>query len=442
MATPLGSTSRLLIFSRYPVSGKAKTRLIPTLGAEGAARLHRRLTEHAISIARASCLEDSNYNLTVHYTGARLKDFRAWLGCDLEYKIQPRGDIGQRMQAAFKSTLDHNGGHAIGFGTDIPNLTPAILHQAHTSLDDHDIVLGPAIDGGYYLIGMKTFHPELFVNIDWGTDRVYQQTQEICTHLGLQVAELPKLSDIDLPEDLEPLKNHHYFSDISTDKPLLSVIIPTLNEARVLGTTLEKLQHSDNVEIIVIDAGSQDGTGDIATRYGAKLLTITTGRADQFNTGVKHSKGRYLLFLHADTLLPQNYSHLIHSALADPSTVAGAFRFKTDVSSIAMRIVEWGTNFRSAILKWPYGDQGLFMERRVFDEMGGFSRIPIMEDFELIRRLRHRGNIVTLADEAITSARRWQNLGIVRTIIVNQLMIAGFLIGVPTETLKRLYRHK
>ena len=438
---PLASTCRLLIFSKYPVAGKAKTRLIPTLGAARAAELHRRLAEQTVSIARSSCIE-RGYGLAVHYTGGELKDFRAWLGDDLEYRLQPAGDLGQRIQAAFKSSLAHTPGYAIGFGTDIPRLTPTIIHQAYAHLQDHDIVIGPAVDGGYYLIGMKSLHPELFTDIDWGTDSVYQQTRKKCTDLGLQVAELPELSDIDRPEDLEGLNSHPDFNDFFTDKPLLSVVIPTLNEAKVLGATLERLQQADNVEIIVADADSQDGTGDIATNHGAKRLTVTTGRADQLNQGVKQSTGRYLLFLHADTLLPHNYSDQIFSALKNPRTVAGAFRFKTDVSSLAMRLVEWGTNFRSSILQWPYGDQGLFMERRVFDEMGGFPAIPIMEDFELIRRLRRRGTIITLANEAITSARRWQNLGIVRTTIINQLMIAGFLTGVSAETLRRLYRHK
>ncbi len=220
------------------------------------------------------------------------------------------------------------------------------------------------------------------------------------------------------------------------------MIIPTLNEATVLGHTLKQLQQANNVEIIVVDGDSQDGTGQIATQFGADLFRVSTGRADQLNKGVENSKGRYLLFLHADTILPHNYDYLIRSALNNPNTVAGAFRFKTDTSSLAMRIVEWGTNFRSTVLQSPYGDQGLFMERRVFDEMGGFSTIPIMEDFELIRRLRRRGIIITLREQAMTSGRRWQQLGTIRTTIINQLMIVGFLLGVPAEKLRYLYRHK
>ena len=315
---PLSPPPELLIFSRYPASGKAKTRLIPLLGAEGAAQLHRRLTEHTVGVARTSRSENSRYNITVHYTGAALKDFRSWLGCDLQYKLQPSGDIGQRMQEAFRSSLEHHSSHVIGFGTDIPGLTPAILHQAYAGLDNHDIVLGPAVDGGYYLIGMNSLHSELFNDITWGTGQVYRQTQEICHQLGLRVFELPSLSDIDLPEDLNLLRDNPHFSDVLTHTPLLSVIIPTLNEASVLGTTLNALQKSDDIEIIVADADSQDGTGDIASRHGAKLLRVTTGRADQLNQGVKNSQGRYLLFLHADTLLPPDYRALILTALDNP----------------------------------------------------------------------------------------------------------------------------
>ncbi len=442
--TAMNPDSRLLIFSKYPVPGEAKTRLIPALGPAGAAQLHRRMAEYAVRVVHSSGERSSTKTseVVVYYTGARLKDFRAWLGPDLRYHAQTSGDLGQRMQTAFKATFAAGANHVIGIGTDVPALSAAILHRADKNLDNHDIVLGPAADGGYYLIGMNSFHPELFVDIEWGTERVYSQTREACKKLGFRVAELPTLSDIDRPEDLRTLNNDHRFSDIITDKPLLSVVIPTLNEAAVLGRTLQQLQHGDKIEIVIADGGSEDNTTEIATKFGTKLIKASTGRANQLNEGVKSSTGRHLLFLHADTRLPHNYDELIRTALDNPGTVAGAFRFKTDTPSRAMRIIEWGTHFRSAVLQWPYGDQGLFMERRIFAESGGFPAIPIMEDFELIRQLRRRGTIVTLTEAATTSARRWKRLGLIRTTIINQLMITGFLFGVPAERLRRLYRRK
>ena len=208
--------TNLLIFSKYPIGGKAKTRLIPALGAEVAAQLHRRLAEEAISIARSWQGKPlgKTTRITVHYTGAEEKDFCSWLGSDLDYQEQPSGDLGQRMCTAFESTFECGIKHVIGIGTDVPTITAAILQQAVESLEDHDIVLGPAADGGYYLIGMNSFYPEMFTGIDWGTERVYEQTQEIGTRLGLQIAELPILNDIDRPEDLDTLKNDPRFSKI------------------------------------------------------------------------------------------------------------------------------------------------------------------------------------------------------------------------------------
>ena len=193
------------------------------------------------------------------------------------------------------------------------------------------------------------------------------------------------------------------------------MIVPTLNEAASLGRTLERVRRADGIEIIVADGGSRDATREIAAQAGATVLVTAGGRAAQQNAGAAVAGGRHLLFLHADTLLPDGYAELIRRALDRPATVAGAFRFRTDGAGAAMRLVEWGANIRSALFQWPYGDQGLFMEKRVFDELGGFSPLPIMEDYELVGRLRRRGPVVTLSEAAITSARRWQRLGALRT---------------------------
>ncbi|PLY00769.1 MAG: hypothetical protein C0622_08240 [Desulfuromonas sp.] len=429
----------ILVFSRFPVPGETKTRLIPALGSERAARLHRRMGEHAVTVARTAA---ANEQIAICYTGAKEKNFRAWLGPDLNYYEQFEGTLGRRMSAAFADLFVDGMDAVIGFGTDIPGITPAIVIRARADLATHDIVIGPAADGGYYLIGMKRMHPELFGDLPWGTADVYRQTREICTELGLSVAELPVLHDIDRPEDLELLAGDPDFADCLAGPTLLSVVIPTLNEAENLGRTLTNLKQASDVELIVADGGSQDATAEIATSHGARLLTISGGRAAQLNAGATAATGRQLLFLHADTLLPVDYAERVRAALDTPATVAGAFRFKTDASGFGMRLVEWGTNLRSTLFQTPYGDQGLFMEMRIFGELGGFPPLPIMEDFELVRRLRRRGRIVTLKAEALTSARRWQRLGVLRTFLINQLMIAGYLFGVPNAKLQRLYRGK
>jgi rSAM/selenodomain-associated transferase 2/rSAM/selenodomain-associated transferase 1 len=433
----------ILIFARYPEPGRAKTRLIPTLTPLGAARLHRRMTEHVLGAARAfqrarGCRAD--VKITICHTGARQKDFRAWLGTDLDFAEQVHGDIGARMLGAFKTAFQKKAEPVIGIGSDVPGTTLEILQQATESLRYKDIVLGRAEDGGYYLIGMKSLYPGLFEGIDWGTGRVYEQTCGNIHRLGLALAEMPPLRDVDRPDDLAAVRDDPYFSDIFSNKSLISIIIPTLNEATTIGPLLNYLGRSEEIERIVVDGGSRDQTRDIAARKGAKVLKVPGGRALQQNAGAAVARGRILLFLHADTLPPEGYVDRICAALNRPSTVAGAFRFKTDDSRAIMRLVEWVTSIRSTIFQMPYGDQGIFMEKRVFDEMGGFLPLPIMEDFDLIRRLSSRGRIVTLSDAAITSARRWQRLGVIRTTLVNQIMIVGFLAGIPISRLHRLYQ--
>ena len=229
---------RVVLLARYPVPGQAKTRLIPALGPEGAARLHRRLTEHAASAARAAGAS-GDAGVTVCFTGAARREFRAWLGGDFAYAPQPAGDLGVRLRRAFGSAFSGHARRVVVVATDVPDLTAVVLRQALAGLREHDVVLGPAADGGYYLIGMKRARPELFLGIDWGTGRVCAQTRDAIRRQGLSVLELPTLGDVDLPEDAAALRADPRFADVWTGTPLITVIIPTLDEAASLGATLD-----------------------------------------------------------------------------------------------------------------------------------------------------------------------------------------------------------
>ncbi len=425
----------ILLFARYPVPGQAKTRLIPELGPEGAARLHRRMTEHAVAAARSVAAV-----LTICCTGGRRRDFRAWLGPDLDFAVQPELDLGGRLQWAFERAFRNGSARAMAIGADVPGIAPAILREAFDALDTRDVVLGPAMDGGYYLIGMNRPHPELFAGMAWGTESVCVQTRRAIQRLGLSCHELPVLNDVDRPGDLAALRENPDFAHVLSNPPVLSVVIPALNEADTIGAALARVRQAGEVEIIIADGGSSDSTREIARQAGAVVLGVSGGRAAQLNAGAARATGHRLLFLHADTLLPEDYARRIHAALDDPSTVAGAFRFRTDASGWGMRLIEWGTNLRSAVFQWPYGDQGLFMEKHVFGELGGFASLPIMEDYELVRRLRQRGRIVTVAEPVLTSARRWTRLGPLRTWWRNQCVIIGYGLGIAPGRLARFYR--
>ncbi|WP_084604429.1 TIGR04283 family arsenosugar biosynthesis glycosyltransferase [Desulfonatronum thioautotrophicum] len=445
-STTVPNSARVLVFTRYPVPGQVKTRLIPALGPDTAARLHRRMTEHVVTSAR-ELIGSNRFTVHVGFTGAPLKAFRSWLGHDLGYVPQTGDDLGRRMGHGIAAVLragPGGRGPVVVIGSDVPGLDRDILGQALDALQRSDLVIGPAEDGGYYLIGMHRPHPELFENMDWGSSSVFAQTMDVAKRLGLTVTVLPVLRDVDRPEDLDVLRHDPRFADVFTGQNKLSVIIPCLNEARNLPRTLEHVFQSadqeEELDVIVVDGGSRDATSEIAARYGALVLQSHDGRAAQQNVGAARALGRMLLFLHADTLPPKGFDRLIRQALDDPAVVAGAFRLRTDSPGPAMRLIEGMANLRSAAWQYPYGDQGLFMEKRVFQELGGFSALPIMEDFELVRRLRRRGRIVTLPDSVLTSSRRWRRLGLLRTTLVNQLMVLGFVCGVPVHALARFYR--
>ncbi|BBD67201.1 hypothetical protein NIES4072_55060 [Nostoc commune NIES-4072] len=198
---PTISKQHLIIFTRYPEPGKTKTRLIPALGTVGAANLQREMTEHTIfqvqELQKAIAI-----SVEVRFTGGDSQLMQDWLGLDLVYQSQGEGDLGSRMARSLFEAFESDATKVIIIGTDCPGVNAQILETAFEKLHSFDLVLGPAIDGGYYLIGLRQPIPELFVNIEWGTAQVFQKTVEIAEKLNLSYVNLLSLADVDRPEDL------------------------------------------------------------------------------------------------------------------------------------------------------------------------------------------------------------------------------------------------
>lgn len=191
---------RLIIFTRYPEPGSTKTRLIPTLGAKGAATLQQQMTEYTLSKVRE--LQNRLLSVEVRFTGGSLTLMQDWLGTDIVYQPQDKGDLGERMARSLSVAFQAGMERVVIIGTDCPGLNASLITKAFHQLHSHDLVLGPALDGGYYLIGLRCLILELFTDITWGTAEVLPQTIAIAKKLGVSVAYLPQLADVDRPEDL------------------------------------------------------------------------------------------------------------------------------------------------------------------------------------------------------------------------------------------------
>ena len=443
---PVVRPERLIVFTRFPEPGKTKTRLIPALGAKGAARLQRQMTEHILAAA-AKRINRPGLTIEVYHEGGSSDLMQSWLGPQFAYRPQGSGNIGRRMRKAFENAFQGEIAAAVIIGSDIPQISANIIQQAFEELQQNDLVLGPARDGGYYLIGMNHTIPtetcnRLFDDIDWGTGQVLSQTLQTARQSGLRFNLLEPLNDVDSPVDL------HVWQDVkkSADRPSslqkISIIIPALNEAATIVRTLSHLDGVDNLEVIVADGGSMDATAELARTQGAKVIQSKPGKAIQMNSGAAAAAGDILVFLHADTLLPEGFGHQIVATLNQRGVAAGAFRLSIDSPAAGIRFIETMANLRSRFLQLPYGDQALFMKKSLFDKIGGFPQIQIMEDFVLVRRLRRKGKIIILPSAVVTSPRRWLHLGILKTWLINQLIVIAYYLGASPQQLARFYRRK
>lgn len=427
---------RLILFTRYPEPGRTKTRLIPALGAEGAADLQQRMSEALVARMREFAA-DCPVSLEIRYDGGSQQAMESWLP-GIPCLPQGDGNLGHRLARAFAQAFAQGAKQVVAIGADCPDLTPAHFAQAFAALDTEALALGPAMDGGYYLIGLNRPAPALFAQIPWGSGEVLSATLKQAQALALTPLLLKPLADVDRPEDLHRLDNHA--DTTPADSCEISIIIPTLNEEACIGQTLAGFREQPGVEVIVADGGSRDQTAAIAAAAGARVITAPAGRGAQQNAGARVAKGRTLLFLHADTRLPMGFAAHIRTALDQPGVVAGAFRLAVAAKGCRFRLLEYGANWRAARLGLPYGDQALFLPAARFKAMNGFREIALLEDLDLVLRLRKMGRLALIAAPALTSARRWQSLGVARATLINQLILLAFFCGLNPDRLAIWYR--
>ncbi len=197
----------------------------------------------------------------------------------------------------------------------------------------------------------------------------------------------------------------------------ISIIMPVYNEEANLANTLRQLSTSDDAELIIVDGGSTDKTMSIALQFTRKVYEAKSGRARVMNYGAGKAEGSILLFLHADCILPDNAFSLIRRTLDDNNVSGGAFSLRIDHRGAKFRLIEFAANLRSRIFSIVYGDQGIFLRKVTFDQIGGYADIPLMEDIEISQRLMKIGKIVLLKASIKASARRWLKEGAIYTTL-------------------------
>jgi rSAM/selenodomain-associated transferase 2 len=219
----------------------------------------------------------------------------------------------------------------------------------------------------------------------------------------------------------------------------ISVIIPVLNEEKNIASTIGALTPLEPHELIIVDGGSTDRTREICESCGLKAIPSPRRRSRQMNEGARRATGDVLLFLHGDTRLPATAFADVEAGLADPRYVGGRFDVELDGAHWMFRVIGAMINLRSRISKVATGDQAIFVRREIFEKLGGYPEIPLMEDVALSRALKRIGKVACLRSRAVTSARRWESGGVWRTVVKMWMLKLLYFLGISPWRLKRYY---
>ncbi len=436
--TPL---PRVAMLTRYPVHGRVKTRLAADAGPAEALAAHRELaalTARELAaldvrgLARADVWADGGYPAAL----------RAWLGPTPRYRLQPGGDLGARLREAARAAFAAGAPSWVCVGSDCPGATAQRLLAALHVLEGPggaDVVLGPARDGGYWLVGLaghaaRVALPALFDDKPWSDPSLLAETVASLDRAGVGIALADTLQDVDDGDSLAEWR-----AQSAGESRGLSVVIPTLDEAREIGHAITSAWNAGADEVVVADGGSSDGTPELAGAHGARVLRLAAAqRALQMNAGAAAARGGRLIFLHADTRLPADAATAVDEVLGEVSDSGGAFDFAVHGGGAKGRVVGGLGRIRARVTGLPYGDQALFTSRRTFLALGGFPEQPTMEDWEFARRLRALGTLVIVPSPAATSYRTWARHGVVLPTAVNAAVIAGYRLGAGPRTLQAL----
>jgi hypothetical protein len=367
------------------------------------------------------------------------------------------------MQRAFEFARAGGYRRTVLVGSDIADVQPSDLHLAFEELRNRDSVLGPARDGGFYLIGLRRRCPAVFEPEGWGGGGVFERAFQALKDAGLSVSFTPERSDVDHPEDLDRLRADPCFTD------RVSVVVPTLNPEGRVRTLIERLRAElwPGDEVVAV-AGTDDafpqaggppgcaprqipaaspvpamgdplssaGTGDAVP---VRLLHCPKGRGRQLHRGARAANGDILWFLHDDCDPPANFGYLLRKLQPGSPFSFGCFRLDYFPATPALQLLADWANLRTRLLRLPYGDQGIFCRRAVYEKTGGFRRPYLMEDVDFVRRARRLGPMLVLSERLRTSAERYLKGGVLATGVRSHLTMLMYLLGMEENILYQWY---
>ncbi len=436
----------VIVFTRVPIAGQTKTRMMPYLSGAQCARLH---TCFLKDIAK-EC-EKTEADLYVYYTpegkGKALKEI---FGGDAKYHKQEGKNLGERMYGAIESTLALGYEKCVLIGTDIPEIKKTDLQSAFQLLEQKDMVFGPTVDGGYYLIGMKEPHAVAFEKQSYGHGSVLECTSAQIEKANLSVGYVRKLEDMDTREDLvhfrARMRENKELRRTETGKYLMrsskiSIIVPIYNEEKTILALQDQLKPlRERCEIILVDGGSTDKTLEMIEPEFHVIHSLK-GRANQMNLGAQESSGDILFFLHSDSELPERPLEEIRYVMSKHR--AGCFGIAFHSKNFFMFTCRVISNHRIKDRKVMFGDQGIFIERELFFEAGMFPTLPIMEDYQFSLTLKEMGIKLGMAKHRIyTSDRRFPKGTIPKLRVMWKMnrLRKMYRDQVPIETIAEMYK--
>ncbi len=481
------SRKALIVFMRYPESGRVKTRLAAAMGPVAAARTYEKLIRRTLGVVGDFKRERPEVEVFIYFTPPEKRhELEAGYPGPWRFAQQQGAHLGERMAEAIQQMMHQGHSQVVLVGTDLADLQPPDFNEAFQALENGYAALGPAADGGFYLIGLDRPCPSVFQSDAWGTEEIFARTEGLLLKAGFRVKRLKERRDIDYPEDVPFLETKPWF------RARLSVIIPTLRPINRLAPSLQSLQKQiwPEDEIIVVQAETdfldlnrrlQCNVNIDLTRHSGENLNpehyldtgfrryddlnpdtylrgsvlsqrapqpiaphilsafAPRGRGLQLNRGAALANGNLLFFLHDDSLPPPNFAYSIRKICEASDVSLGCFRLAFSPSTPLLDGIARWANSRTRVFGLPYGDQGLFCRRDIYEKAGGFKKPFLMEDVDFVRHCRHLGRFIMLPDSIATSPERYLHRGTLRASLRNHLTMLLYHLGVSDKRLYSFY---